>query len=121
MVAILQAVFGKLNQKKNTEFDEDGSHNTGFQTLKLSQGGQTLFENKAPGGSELLRLVSKTTHKDTQSKMVEDMEALDKICKEKPVQEVVVEGVGVVKIEHHLVNSLHDGKERLAMTQHKVG
>ena len=113
--------FGKLNQKKNTEFDEDGSHNTGFQTLKLSQGGQTLFENKAPGGSELLRLVSKTTHKDTQSKMVEDMEALDKICKEKPVQEVVVEGVGVVKIEHHLVNSLHDGKERLAMTQHKVG
>ena len=22
--------------------------------------------------------------------------------------------------EHHLVNSLHDGKERLAMTQHKV-
>ena len=41
--------FGKLNLKKNTEFDEDGSHNTGFQTLKLSQGGQTLFENEAPG------------------------------------------------------------------------
>ena len=113
--------FGKLNQKKNTEFDEDGSHNTGFQTLKLCQGGQTLFENESPGGSELLRLVSKTTHKDTPSKMVEDMEALDKICKEKPVQEVVVEGLGTVKIEHHLVNSLHDGKERLAMTQHKVG
>ena len=31
-----------------------------------------------------------------------------------------VEGVGEVIVQHHLVNSLHDGKERLAMTQHLV-
>ena len=45
---------------------------------------------------------------------------MDKLCQEVPKQEVDVEGVGLVHVEHHLVNSLHDGKERLAMTQHKV-
>ena len=45
---------------------------------------------------------------------------MDKLCQEVPKQEVDVEGVGLVRVEHHLVNSLHDGKERLAMTQHKV-
>ena len=31
-----------------------------------------------------------------------------------------IEGVGEVVVHHKLVNSLHDGKERLAMTQHLV-
>ena len=110
--------FGKLNQKKESQFDEDGSHQTAFQTLKLSQGDQTLFENKAPGGSELLRLVSKTNHKDTQERCIEEMKALDKICKEMPVQVVNLQGVGKVTIQHRLVNCLHDGKERLC--QHLV-
>ena len=110
--------FGKLNQKKESQFDEDGSHQTAFQTLKLSQGDQTLFENKAPGGSELLRLVSKTNHKDTQERCIEEMKALDKIGKEMPVQVVNLQGVGKVTIQHCLVNCLHDGKERLC--QHLV-
>ena len=112
---------GKVQQVKQSQFDEDGSHNSGFQTLKLSCGEQTLFLNNAPGGSELLRLVSKSTNKDTVENMVAEMEALDKLCEEIPKQEVHVEGVGLVQVEHRLVNSLHDGKERLAMTQHKVG
>ena len=91
-----------------------------FQTLKLSCGEQDLFVNKAAGGSELLRLVSKTTHKDTAERMVAEMEALDKLCQDVPKQEVHLEGVGLVQVEHRLVNTLHDGKERLAMTQHKV-
>ena len=57
--------FGKIQQVKQSQFDEDGSHNTGFQTLKLSHGEQNLFLNKNPGGPELLRLVSMNTHKDT--------------------------------------------------------
>ena len=32
---------GKMSQKKESEFDEDGTHNTGFQTLKFSRGDQT--------------------------------------------------------------------------------
>ena len=114
------AGFGKVQQVKTCDFDEDGSHNKGFQSLKLSRGEQDLFVNKAPGGSELLRLVSKTTHKDTVERMVAEMEALDRLCQEVPKQEVHVEGVGLVMVEHHLVNTLHDGKERLATTQHKV-
>ena len=112
--------FGKVQQVKESDFDEDGSHNTGFQTLKLSCGKATLFANKAPGGSELLRLVSKSTQKDTVEKMVNEMESLDKLCQEVPKQDVHVPGVGLIHVEHRLVNSLHDGKERLAMTQHKV-
>ena len=53
-----------MQQVNQSDFDEDGSHNTGFQTLKRSRGEQDIFVNKAPGGLELLRLVSKTTHKD---------------------------------------------------------
>ena len=112
--------FGKIQQKKESDFDEDGSHNTGFQSLKLARGEDTLFVNKCPGGSELLRLVSKTAHKDTVEKMVMEMNMMDKLSKEVPKQDVCIEGVGLVHVEHHLVNSLHDGKERLAMTQHKV-
>ena len=48
------------------------------------------------------------------------MKAMDKICKEKPVQVVDLQGVGKVSIQHRLVNSLHDGKERLFMCQHLV-
>ena len=115
-----QTGLGKMSQKKESDFDEDGSHNSAFQTLKLSCGDQTLFLNKAPGGTELLRIFSKTTNKDTQEKIIEEMEALDSICKERPVQEIIVKDVGKVFIQHHLVNCLHDGKERLVMAQHKV-
>jgi len=31
-----------------------------------------------------------------------------------------VPGVGEITIKHNLINSMHDGKERLAMTQHLV-
>ena len=63
---------------------------------------------------------NKTTHKDTMERMVAEMEALDRLCQEVPQQEVHLEGVGLVQVEHQLVNTLHGGKERLAMTQHKV-
>ena len=115
-----QTGLGKMSQKKESEFDEDGSHNSGFQTLKVSLGDQTLFANKAPGGSELIRIYSKTTEKDTQKKIVKEMTELDNICKEMPEQEVFVKNVGKVIVKHHLVNCLHDGKERLVMVQHKV-
>ena len=115
-----QTGLGKISQKKESEFDEDGSHNSGFQTLKLSLGDQTLFVNKSPGGSELLRIYSKSTEKDTREKIIKEMEALDTICKEIPVQEVHVQNVGKVIVKHRLVNCLHDGKERLVMAQHKV-
>ena len=75
--------FGKVQQKKESDFDEDGSHNTAFMTIKLSLPDKTLFTNKAPGGSELLRLISKTTHKDTQARMIEHMEFLDNASKER--------------------------------------
>ena len=52
-------------------------------TIKLSLPDKTLFTNKAPGGSELLRLISKTTHKDTQARMIEHMEFLDNASKER--------------------------------------
>ena len=49
-----------------------------------------------------------------------EMEALDRLCQEVPQQEVHLEGVDLVQVEQHLVNPLHDGKARLAMSQHKV-
>ena len=49
-----------------------------------------------------------------------EMEALDRLCQEVPKQEVHLEGVGLVQVEHHLVNTLRGGKARLAMSQHKV-
>ena len=110
-----------MNQKKDSKgVDEDGSHNSGFQTLKLSLDDQSLFVNAAPGGSELLRLYRKTTEKDTQEKIIKEMEELDAICKERHVQEVEVKDEGKAIVKHHLVNNLHDGKERLIMAQHKV-
>ena len=109
-----------MQQVNQSDFDEDGSHNTGFQTLKRSRGEQDIFVNKAPGGLELLRLVSKTTHKDTMERLVAEMEALDRLCQEVPQQEVHLEGAGLVQVEQHLVNTLHGGKARLAMSQHKV-
>ena len=77
---------GKMHQKKNADFDEDGSHNSAFQTLLLSKEGEVVFKNDAPGGSELLRLFSKTTERDSQERMVAEMQRLDKLCKEIPQQ-----------------------------------
>lgn len=77
---------GKLNQKTNSNVDMDGSHNQGFQTLLLSKQGEPIFKNNAPGGSELLRLFSKSTEKDSQERMVTEMEKLEKIIKEIPQQ-----------------------------------
>ena len=37
-----------------------------------------------------------------------------------PEQEVDVKDVGKVKVKHHLVNTLHEDKERLIMAEHKV-
>ena len=50
-------------QKKSEDFDEDGSHNSAFQTLQLSIRGIEIFRNANPGGSELLRMTSKTMEK----------------------------------------------------------
>ena len=128
---------GKLNQKTNSNVDMNGSHNSGFQTLLLyrqsESSSEPIFKNNAPGGSQLLRLFSKTAEKDSQERMIAEMERLEKISKEIPEQVikqlyfpypysqvVQVPDVGAVVIRHHLVNSLHDGKERLAMTQHMV-
>ena len=69
--------------------------------------------------------------------MVAEMHRLDQLSKEIPPQVlcalmqvfyfeyqysqvVEVQGVGEVVVYHKLVNTLHDGKERLAMTQHLV-
>ena len=115
-----QTGLGKMSQKrKNSMVDEGGSHNSGFQSIKLSLGDQTLFLNTKPGGSELLRLYKKSTEKDTKEKIIREMEEFDAICKEVPVQKVQVKDVGQVIVKHHLVNCLHDGKERLIMVQHK--
>ena len=97
-------------------------------------GEEIIFKNDAPGGSELLRLFSKTTQKDSQERMVAEMHRLDQLSKEIPPQVLMqvfyfeyqysqvveVQGVGEVVVYHKLVNTLHDGKERLAMTQHLV-
>ena len=77
---------GKRNMKKSSEFNEDGSHNTGFQTLLLSTRGKQIFKNQNPGGSELLRLTTKTMEKDSQESMVANMQTLDKICSERHEQ-----------------------------------
>ena len=77
---------GKRNMKKSSEFNEDGSHNTGFQTLLLSTRGEQIFKNQNPGGSELLRLTTKTMEKDSQESMVANMQTLDKICSERHEQ-----------------------------------
>ena len=115
-----QTGLGKISQRKECEFDEDRTHNSGFQTLKLSIGDQTIFANKAPGGSELLRIYSKTIEKDTQEKIIKEMELLGNICKEMPVHSADVNDVWKVHVKHHLVITLHDGKERLIMAQHNV-
>ena len=73
---------GKRHQRKTSKFDEDGSHNSGFQTVSVSSGDKTIFLNRTPGGSELLRLTSKTMEKDTKEKMVENMAAMDRINEE---------------------------------------
>ena len=41
---------GRMNQKKTEDYDEDGSHNSAFQTLQLSTRGTVIFRNEHPGG-----------------------------------------------------------------------
>ena len=45
-----------------------------------------IFKNQAPGGSELLRLFSKSTEKDTQERMLAEMENIERLIKEIPPQ-----------------------------------
>ena len=45
-----------------------------------------IFKNQAPGGSELLRLFSKSTEKDTQERMLAEMEKIERLIKEIPPQ-----------------------------------
>jgi hypothetical protein len=71
---------GKRHQKKESKFDEDGSHNSAYQTvlLLLIRGNNIIFRNMKTGGSELLRLFSKTCEKDTQEMMIRNIEKFDK-------------------------------------------
>ena len=45
-----------------------------------------IFKNKAPGGSEPLRRFSKSTEKDTQERMLAEMEKIERLIKEIPPQ-----------------------------------
>ena len=67
---------GKILQKKGEDFDEDGSHNSAFQTLQLSIRGIEIFRNATTGGSELLRITSIFMEKDTKEKMAANMKIL---------------------------------------------
>ena len=101
-------------------FDEDGSHNQGYLSLRLICGEDILFQNRNPGGNELLRVFNKSSQKDSNVMMVEMMERLDKASESMKEQVVDVPEVGSITIGHKLVNYMHDGKERLAAVQHKV-
>ena len=111
---------GKRNQRKSEEFDEDGSHNEGYQSLQITCRNSILFKNLKSSGNELLRIFSKSCDKDTNAKMVETMEKFDRAAKDMETQVVEVPDVGNITIEHKLINCMHDGKERLAAVQHKV-
>ena len=111
---------GRMNQKKTEDYDEDGSHNSAFQTLQLSTRGTVIFRNEHPGGSELLRMTSKTMEKDTKEKMASNMQMIDELIKNMEDQVELVPGVGQVTIKHKLINSMHDGKERLAAVTAKL-
>ena len=45
-----------------------------------------IFKNPAPGGSELLRLFSRSTEKDTQERMIAEMEKIERLIKDIPPQ-----------------------------------
>ena len=110
-----------MNQKKTEDFDEDGSHITAFVTLRLSKKpGEVIFENNNSGGSELLRMTSKTMEKDTKEKMAANIKKIDKIIEDMEDQVELVPGVGTVIIKHKLINCMHDGKERLAAVTAKL-
>ena len=66
-------------QKKSEDYDDDGSHNYAFKTLQLSIRGSVIFRNASPGGSELLRMTSKTLEKDSQERMAANMKMIDKL------------------------------------------
>ena len=107
-------------QKKTEDYDEDGSHNSAFQSLQLSIRGNVIFRNPHPGGSELLRMTSKTMEKDTRQKMATNMKMFDNLAENMEDQVELVPGIGAVTIKHRLINSMHDGKERLAAVSAKV-
>ena len=111
---------GRMNQKKTEDYDEDGSHNSAYQTLQLSTRGTVIFKNENPGGNELLRMTSKTMEKDTKEKMAANMKEIDKLIEDMEDQVEIVPGVGQVTIKHKLINSMHDGKERLAAVTAKL-
>ena len=111
---------GRLHQRKAEDFDEDGSHNCAFQTLQFSTREGVIFKNENPGGSELLRMTSKTMEKDTREKMAANMRETDRLNEEMMEQVEQVQGVGQVTIKHKLINSMHDGKERLAAVTAKL-
>ena len=75
-----------MMMKNSVEFDEDGSHNSAFQTLLISKDGEAIFKNDVRGGSAPLRLFCKTTEEDSQERMVAEMEQLDKLSKDIPPQ-----------------------------------
>ena len=101
-------------------FDEDGSHNQGYLSLRLICGEDILFQNRNPGGNELLRVFNKSSQKDSNVMMVEMMERFDKASESIKKQVVDVPEVSSITIRHKLINCMHDGKERLAAVQHKV-
>ena len=68
-------------QKKSEDYDDDGSHNSAFKTLQLSIRGGVIFRNASPGGSELLRMTSKTL--DSQERMAANMKMIDKLIENK--------------------------------------
>ena len=111
---------GKIMQKKSEDFDEDGSHNSAFQTLQLSIRGIEIFRNANPGGSELLRMTSKTMEKDTKERMAANMKMIDELAENMEDQVEQVPGIGEVTIKHKLINCMHDDKERLAAVTAKV-
>ena len=47
-----------------------------IQRLKLSS---VIFRNASPGGSELLRMTSKTLEKDSKERMAANMKMIDKL------------------------------------------
>ena len=70
-------------QKKSEDYDDDGSHNSAFKTLQLSIRGGVIFRNASPGGSELLRMTSKTLEKDSKERMAANMKMIDKLIENK--------------------------------------
>ena len=67
-----------MNEPRLEGGEEDGRKGVAEEAI--------IFKNKAPGGSELLRLFSKSTEKDTQERVLAEMENVEKLIKEIPPQ-----------------------------------